>query len=127
MSPKTLKLILLSLAVSGIMFNNLNSPALACEEDDETENVNTTPTACVLSEEERDALPTDVRKYVELSNTCRHWGDDSSKDSVGAVGEHANFSTTKCYTLQIRYNRLKNKYKEKPELLDLVDSCYVSF
>ena len=130
MSPKTIKPILLSLAISGLLLYNwsdVSNTALAWGDNKETARENATPSACLLSEEDRATLPTDVRKYVELTNTCRHWGNDYTKDSVGAVGEHANFSTTNCYSLQIKYNRLKTKYKDKSNILDLVDSCYVSF
>jgi hypothetical protein len=122
--PRLALLALLALTLqSGTV---LNSYANEPSNDVPTEEVDLSQ--CTPTDTVKESLPIDIQKYLELANTCRNWGQSYTDHTViDNIDEHASFTTTRCYTLQLKYNKLMNKYADQADLTNLVETCYVSF
>ena len=113
--------IALLLGASIVVTLNAHNRAISAEEAPDL-------SVCSPAQDAREALPVDVQKYLELTDTCRNWGKSyTSSDVIENVNNHASFTTTRCYTMQLRYNKLMKKYAGKNDMTNIVSTCYVSF
>ena len=67
-------------------------------------------------------LPADARKVVERSAACRHFADEiAGNGSERDRQVNRQIKKLRCNSLENDANRIRKKYKSRPEVLRLMD------
>ena len=67
-------------------------------------------------------LPADARKVVERSAACRHFADEiAGNGSERDRQVNRQIKKLRCNSLENDANRIRQKYKSRPEVLRLMD------
>jgi ABC-type amino acid transport substrate-binding protein len=73
------------------------------------------------------ALPADIRQFIARRETCNHWAGEEGYDAARRRQIERALREARCDALAADENKLRDHYKDAPDVLAILDQADESF